>query len=63
MNVIDMRRAVMEMYKHSKNWQQRVEKMADNQVIAIYKKYEKEVIICQKSSKHSPAPVQLSLFC
>lgn len=62
MQVDEMRRAVMTMYRHSKSWQQKVSQMADNQVIAIYHKYEKEVITCQKSSKVSQEPVQLSLF-
>lgn len=65
MTVSQMRNAIIKVYTGSKTWKKRVEKMHDEQVIAIYYDFEKKGRFKEKIHKPNPKPsegTQLSFF-
>lgn len=51
MDVNGMRQAIAMCYPESKSWQERVGKMATNQVVAIYSRFQKDDTFHKKSKK------------
>ena len=51
LSIDQIRQLIADAYPASKTWQARVEKMSDNQVLAVYRNFKKKgIIFCEVSA-------------